>query len=315
MSNMKKKGRFLSFLLLTAISIYSSYGQEPNYASNVTRYPSSDGVQLVIKYDLPLTDTSQLFYIELKIIYKDKPIQPTENSLTGSWGNKITPGTEKVILWEFPAELKDDIDKVIVEVIARKLNKPEAKFDFKVSGDKPPYEVSFNNLSKNADRYSWNFGDLKYPENNLSSQKSPVHIFNSRGSYNVQLTVTSNETNTSDTTMKLVSLGKGTEKDLQNHKKLKTIWLGSSVVSAGIGALFLIKSNSQWDDWTTGGDPDLKKKSTNSAIIGYAALAVSAVSITQVIIQSKKIKSTKQSMSMHYIPLRRGGVVGVAWNF
>ena len=297
-----------------AISIYNSYGQEPNFASNVTKYPSSEGNQLVIKYDLPVADTSQLFSISLRISYLDKVIQPGENSLTGSWGNNISPGVDKVILWDFPDELKNDINKVKVEVIASKLNKPLAKFEYKVTNDKPPFEVRFENQSKNADMYSWKFGDSKSPENNLSTQKSPVHVFKSRGAYNVRLTAGSKGTYTVDSIMKLVTLGAGNEKEIQKHKTLKTIFLGSAVVSAGVGTLFLVKSGSLWKDWTTKGNPDLKKKSNTDKVIGMSALAVTAVSVAGVVIQTKKIKSTKP-LSMNYIPLRKGGVVGLAWNF
>jgi hypothetical protein len=115
--------------------------------------------------------------------------------------------------------------------------------------------------------------------------------------------------------MKLVTLGMGKEQELQKHKKLKTIWLGSAVASAGIGTLCLVRSKSLWSDWTTEGNPDLKKKSNTNKVIGYSALVVSAVSITQVIIQTKKINSIKQSMSMSYIPLQKGGGVGLAWKF
>jgi PKD repeat protein len=46
-------------------------------------------------------------------------------------------------------------------------------------------EVSFNNLSQNANTFLWNFGD-----NQTSTDENPVHTYSDAGSYNVILTAT-----------------------------------------------------------------------------------------------------------------------------
>lgn len=314
---MKKPGKFFILFVLMAISVNYVTGQEVNYASNINKYLSLDGKQLVIKYDLPFPDTTQLFDIILKINYNDKVIQPHDSLLTGSWGNKISPGMEKVILWDFPNEFKNIINKVTIEVIATKMSGPLADFDYKISGNKPPFEVKFENKSKNADLYSWNFGDLKSRNNNLSQLENPVHTFKTGGAYNVELLASRSKSKTSDSIMKTMTLGKGNEQDLQKLKKLKTIWLGSAIASAGIGVYSLLRANSLYNQYktATNNSETLRKKYKTYDVITPAALVISGVCVFEVIVQSKKIRETKQTLSMHFIPLDEGGVVGLTWNY
>jgi len=311
---MTKMSKFFVLFIFTTLPISYISGQESDYVKNVNRYLSLDGKQLVIKYDLPSPDTTQLFDIILKIYYNDKVIQPEEQTLTGSWGNRVTPGIEKVILWDFPNEFKGDINRVTIEVVARPMVTPVANFEYKILNNKPPYEVQFENMSKNADTYSWKFGDLKSSDN-LSSQANPLHKFKSNGTYNVELTAGNSKTSTSHDFMKPLTLGKGNEQDIQKHKKLRTIWLGSAIASAGVGTYFLFESNNLWNEWGKTADEALKEKSKTYGTIGTATLVVSGVCISQMIIQSIKIKKIKQSVSLNLIPLDKGGVVGLAWNF
>jgi len=48
-----------------------------------------------------------------------------------------------------------------------------------------PAELSINNLSLNADNYTWDFGD-----GNTSFEESPIHIFTESGEFEVELTAT-----------------------------------------------------------------------------------------------------------------------------
>ncbi|MFZ1703638.1 MAG: T9SS type A sorting domain-containing protein [Saprospiraceae bacterium] len=66
-----------------------------------------------------------------------------------------------------------------VNLTLEKSNIPESKFDEMMN-----YEtVTFQNLSKNADEFSWSFGD-----GILSNEASPVHTYKSSGTYHVCLT-------------------------------------------------------------------------------------------------------------------------------
>jgi hypothetical protein len=315
---MKNNSKYFILIFFAAISSNLITGQESNFASNISRYPSLDGKQLVIRYDLIFPDTSQMFDIALEIFYNDKMIQPQENTLTGSWGDKIKPGSEKIILWDFPDEFKGDISKVSVKVIATKSKDPLADFGFKTISSKAPFEVKFDNKSKNADYFSWKFDDIKSGNFNISTLENPVHKYKSGGTYNVELTAGSSLSKSIDTIMKAIVLGMGNEQEVQKHKKMKTIWLGSAVATAGIGGYCLIKSVGLYNDskTTTTDDPEkLRKDSKTYGVIGTAVLVVSGVCITEVFIQSKKIKEAEQTMSMYFIPLDKGVAMGLAWNF
>ncbi len=297
------------------ISVNYATGQDTIFARNVNKRLSMDGKQLLIKYDLPYSDTTQPFDIIVRIFYNDKVIEPDNSSLTGSWGENVKPGVEKIILWDFPNEISGSINKVTISVVARKISKPMANFEPVILTKKPPFDVKFDNKSINADYYSWEFGDLKSIEGNLSTLENPVHKFKSPGKYNVKLTAGDSKNNMSNTITKVLSLGQGNLQDLQKHKKLKNIWLGSAVATAGIGGYCLIKSNSLYNDWKKEGTDELKKKYKTYGIAGPAALVLSGVCISQVIVQSKKIKTAEKAMSMNLIPLDDGCIVELAWNF
>lgn len=78
------------------------------------------------------------------------------------------------------------------------LPKPVASFTFPASACLPNAAVTFTNNSSIVDgsesRFSflWNFDDPASGGNNTSVQKSPTHIYNSVGPFNVSLLVTSN---------------------------------------------------------------------------------------------------------------------------
>jgi hypothetical protein len=298
-----------------AVSINNVTGQEINFASNISRYPSPVGKQLVIKYDLVFQDTSQLFDIILKIYYNDKIIQPQENTLTGSWGNKIKPGTDKVILWDFPDEFKNDIHKLTVEVIASKTKGPSANFEYEVLSKKPPYEVKFNNKSKNTDYFYWKFGDMKSGLNNLSDLKNPIHKYKSGGTYSVELKAGNKASKEDDTIVKEVSFGMGNEQDLQKHKTLKTIWLGATAATAGFGGFCILKYYKLEDKYRESDDLEFRKEAKTYRTVGIAALVVSGACISQVIIQSKKIRAVEKPMSINLIPVEKGCVLGLALTF
>jgi hypothetical protein len=316
---MKNKSKWFIILVITVITFNNVTGQETNFAINVNSSLSLDGKQLVIEYDLPFSDTTQLFDITLKIHDNDNIIQPKDNDLHGSWGNRVRPGNEKLILWDFTTEIKGNINKVTVDVIAVKTRGPQAGFDFSILGKKTPFDVKFVNKSRNADLYSWKFGDLKSGKNNFSTQESPVHSFKSPGNYAVELTAGNSTNKTSDTITKAITIGKGINQDLKKHKTLKTICLGAAVVTAGASGFCLLKSVSLNKNWRTEADPvkqdELKKQYKTFGVIGTAALVVTSVCVTEVFIQSKKIKESEQAVSMHYIPVDKGAALGLAWNF
>ncbi len=312
---MKNKVKFFITFILTSLLFNYVTGQETNFASNISKYLSLDNKKLVTKYDLVFQDTSQLFDVVLKIFYDDKIIQPQENTLTGSWGTSLKPGTDYVILWEFPDELKGDINKMTVEVIAIKTIGPLANFEYEVLSNQPPYQVKFNNKSKNADYSYWKFGDVKSGINNLSDLRNPVHKYRAGGTYNVELKAGNMTSKTEDNIVKEVSFGMGNEQEIQNHKKLKTIWLGSTIATAGIGGFCILRYSSLEDKFRKSGDSKFRSESKTYRTIGIAALVASGACISQVFIQSKKIRTYEKGMSMNLLPFNKGCALELAVNF
>jgi hypothetical protein len=313
---MKNTGKFFIAFNIMSLSINYVIGQETNFTSNIRRYlsPVVEN-QLVIKYDLVFKDTAQLFDIILKIHYNDKEIQPQENTLTGSWGSKVKPGPDKVILWDFPSDLKNDINKVKTEVIASKTSEPLVDFDYEILVKKPPYVVKFYNKSKNTDYSYWKFGDLKSGMKNLSELQNPVHNYKKGGNYNVELKAGSSKTKTDNTIIKAISIGKGNIEELQKHKKLRTIWSGSAIATAGIGGFSILQYYKLEDKYRTTGDEAFHNKSVTYRSIGIASIVVSGACISQVIIQSIKIRALDKALSVNLIPLENGCLLGLAVNF
>ncbi|MEE9440037.1 MAG: PKD domain-containing protein [Saprospiraceae bacterium] len=61
------------------------------------------------------------------------------------------------------------------------LDDPISDYTFVVNGS----EVTFSNMSQDADSYSWNFGD----GSNISTDQNPVHLYSNDGTYDVMLSV------------------------------------------------------------------------------------------------------------------------------
>ena len=74
-------------------------------------------------------------------------------------------------------------NEVIQTDIIEVFSQPTPEFSSTVTD----LEVSFTNLSVNADSYAWDFGD-----NNTSNEENPIHIYNESGNYIVTLTTTNN---------------------------------------------------------------------------------------------------------------------------
>lgn len=77
--------------------------------------------------------------------------------------------------------------------------KPKADFNYSPKNPKVNQQIEFMSTSENAVSYAWNFGDDK-----TSTEQNPTHIFETEGSYNVTLKVTSDLGETASTTKTIV---------------------------------------------------------------------------------------------------------------
>ncbi|MCF0069398.1 PKD domain-containing protein [Dyadobacter sp. CY261] len=74
-----------------------------------------------------------------------------------------------------------------VKIDAAAASAPEADFKYTITNDSiAPATVTFNNQSKNATRYEWNFGDPG-STSNTSTETNPNHIYANPGTYEVTL--------------------------------------------------------------------------------------------------------------------------------
>lgn len=71
------------------------------------------------------------------------------------------------------------IAMVAMLAVSCKKELPTARFDYSVNG----LTVTFQNMSKDADSYAWEFGDGE-----KSTEKDPVHTYAEAGTYTVKLT-------------------------------------------------------------------------------------------------------------------------------
>lgn len=298
------------FMILSSLN---TAAQERKIVTNVSKSFSLDKRHLVITYDLVSPDTSQLFDVRLKIFYGSKVIQPRAEELTGSWGYKISPGKEKTILWDLPPEFSADINLITAEVTALKSTYPSADFEFKIISQIPDFEVKFNNKSTNSDKYSWEFGDPKTLQENISSLENPVHKYKSPGNYKVGLISANTKNNTADTMVQAVSLVKNEQ--ISKYKNLRTVWISSAVASAAIGVYGFIRHKSLFNEWKEKGTDDLEKKYKIYRIVGPAGIVVSGISISQIIAQSKKIRDAEKKLSLYFLPAGQEFVAGATITF
>ncbi len=71
------------------------------------------------------------------------------------------------------------------DVIVPDVQEPIADFTYEIKGKFAPLEVEFDNLSENAETFSWDFGD----GSSFSEDKYPQHEYESGGTYTVTLVV------------------------------------------------------------------------------------------------------------------------------
>ena len=164
----KMKG-VLSILLV--ILIFSSCEEYPQYEFIETNPPKSD------------------FSIEtsgLEVTFVNNSSHATKYQWDFGDGNTSTD--------QSPVHVYGSKNKYVVTLVALDNNDASDEFTsefevgFPIAGFE--YEVlrstaSFTNTSDNATSYLWNFGDGE-----TSTEKDPVHVYDSKGNYTVSLTVT-----------------------------------------------------------------------------------------------------------------------------
>lgn len=100
----------------------------------------------------------------------------------------------------------------------------QAVFEYEILDDNSG-TVIFDNISVNADSYSWDFGD-----GNTSNEKNPVHTYTRGGSFPVLLTATGNDGNDQTTRTLIVAPNLVNGGNMENELawNFKQVWTDAS---------------------------------------------------------------------------------------
>ncbi len=186
------------------------------------------------------------------------------------------------------------------------LPKPVAGFTFPASVCLPDGAVTFTNLSSISDgsgstlQYLWNFDDPLSGPNNISILKTPVHLYNNTGPFNVYLSVTSNGGCVHDTTILLNTI----------HPQPKTNF-GISKPETCLGdAIFFTDSTNSMDgitmewNWDMG---DGKTRDIKNVLYIYADDATYNVSLYTVNSHGCKSDVLTKIVTVHPYPTADAG--------
>ena len=207
--------------------------------------------------------------------------------------------------------------------------------DFKIIGfenlkkQSVPITIELKNLSVNAESYLWDFGDPQSGRiKNTSTETDPSHRYKNPGQYIIELTARNSFSGLSSVkTMELVLPGKpvretenaptGTSSEYEKHKKMKTIWLISTITTASVGTGLLLKSNGLHNDYKTATSDakEIREKFEKLDKIYPVAFGAAVLSGVMTGIQAKKQSDAKTRVGFHVLPLQDGGLITLSLNF
>jgi len=207
--------------------------------------------------------------------------------------------------------------------------------DFKIIGfenlkkQSVPITIEFKNLSLNGDGFMWDFGDPQSGRNkNTSTDTHPSHRYKNPGQYKIELTASNSFSGLSSVkTMEIVLPGKPqrettepTKKlasDYDKHKKMKTIWLASTITTATVGTALFLKSNGLHNDYKTATSDakEIREKFEKLDKIYPVAFGAAVLSGIMTGIQAKKQKEAQANLSFYVVPIQNGGLVTLSLKF
>lgn len=102
------------------------------------------------------------------------------------------------------------------------------------------------------------------------------------------------------------------------YKKRKNFWLGSALVSGGVGVFSMIQANNYYSQYPTATTTaaDLHQKVKLYDQISPIAFGVAGLSTLEFILKvAKQGKAKKQSLSFTPLPVKNGAGIGLAYTF
>lgn len=102
-------------------------------------------------------------------------------------------------------------------------SKPIANFSYQLEKKQAPAPVKFQNASKNAEAYEWDFGD-----GTTSTDPNPVHEYKSSGNYAVKLTATKGKKSTSSEQRIMITAPKECLVEIETEYGTMTVQLSNA---------------------------------------------------------------------------------------
>ncbi len=204
--------------------------------------------------------------------------------------------------------------------------------DFKIIGSEykkstVPVIIELKNLSENADKFIWDFGDPQSGRTqNTSEEFEPSHRYMNRGQYTIELTAKNTSSGISDVKkLDLVLSGKPVKEkpepavssDYKKHKTKKTIWLASTITTAAVGTGLLLKSNSLHNDYesATTDAKEIREQFETLDKIYPVAFGAAVLSGVMTAIHAKKQANAKARIGFQVLPIQDGGLATLSLNF
>ncbi len=108
----------------------------------------------------------------------------------------------------------------------------------------------------------------------------------------------------------------GDQLDFKKYKKRKNLWLGGTIVSAGIGAYYLYSADSHYKEYQTATDnaTDLHNQTKTEDTIWPIAFGVSGFCAVMTIINGSKQRKAKKQIGITVVPVEGGGMLSIKLN-
>ena len=108
----------------------------------------------------------------------------------------------------------------------------------------------------------------------------------------------------------------GDQLDFKKYKKRKNLWLGGTIVSAGIGAYYLYSANSHYKEYQTATDnaTALHNQTKTEDTIWPIAFGVSGFCAVMTIINGSKQRKAKKQIGITVVPVEGGGMLSIKLN-
>jgi hypothetical protein len=161
-------------------------------------------------------------------------------------------------------------------------------------------------------------------DNKLINEKTPASIPLIIGNYSVKLTsdgflpfnqnirITENKTTNITAQMQV-----DPTLEIQRHKRLKTFWLISTVITSGTGGYSLWQSQKLYDEYYNAGSnaTDIHQKVEMYDILAPVAFGISGFCLVEFIIHASKQGKAKRKLNLYSSYYEDGGMMTLTYNF